>query len=388
MKLGDLETLLNMTILVVDDDPGILDLLKALLEFRGFRRILQAKNVDEAVRILESSQRIDLVLSDEIMPLTKGMQLLSFIKLTPSLASIPVIMISGATRSDVVVESIRLGAEDFLSKPIVKELLWARVFSSLERKHLRDREQKLLLKLQEEKQRSEELLASVMPARIANCMKRGDTHITELLPCVSVLFADMCGFTPLTVSLSPEELVDTLNELFLFLDSLADEYKIEKIKTIGDSYMACSGIDGNVKDHADRCAQFAKAAIVGAKWFNERRGIDINLRIGISSGSVISGIIGHKRPMFDMWGETVNIASRMESHGLPGRAQISEATYKALTRNWGYQFRGEIETKGHGTVRTYCSPDYVSEQNATTDIAETMTAIDPSVLLGRRAARQ
>lgn len=363
MKLGETEELLSMTILVVDDEPMFLELLKTLLTVRGFKRVLTANSTVEAFKVLEKSDpAVDLILSDVNMPEHSGHELLRLVKSHKEFRHIPVIMISGMGRFDAVIRCIKSGADDFLGKPVEKELLWARVISSLERKLLRDKEHDLLLRLDEAKERTEALLYSVMPRRIAKRLQEGENFIAERLENVSVLFADMVGFTPFAKNKPPEHLVNILNELFMFMDRLAEEFDLEKIKTIGDNYMLAGGINPRQEDHAERCVQFARASIEGLNRLRYFQELGITMRVGIHSGTLVGGIIGNKRPMFDLWGETVNLASRMESHGIPNRIQVSPSTFQQLPNEYGFKLRGEIDVKGAGIMRTYISPVYVDEE--------------------------
>lgn len=207
--------------------------------------------------------------------------------------------------------------------------------------------------LQAEKQTSERLLLNVLPAPIADRLKTGESLIVDRFENVSVLFADLVGFTNHAAQTSPEALVTMLNELFSTYDRLAEQHGLEKIKTIGDAYMVVAGIPQPVADHAIAIAHMAVDMITALESYAKRTGYDLGIRIGIHSGSVVAGVIGTKKFIYDLWGDTVNTASRMESTGLPGRIQVSEATQALLAGQFELEERGEIEVKGKGKMRTY-----------------------------------
>jgi class 3 adenylate cyclase len=170
---------------------------------------------------------------------------------------------------------------------------------------------------------------------------------------VTVLFADIVGFTEIAATLSPINLVELLNEIFSEFDRLTEIYNLEKIKTIGDSYMAVAGLPTPRDDHADAVAAMALDMQTAIQNFNRRNQRHFQIRIGIHSGSVVAGVIGLKKFIYDLWGDTVNTASRMESHGIAGTIQVSEDTYQLLKGAYELEPRGSIEIKGKGEMKTY-----------------------------------
>jgi class 3 adenylate cyclase len=204
-----------------------------------------------------------------------------------------------------------------------------------------------------ERARSERLLLNVLPAPIAHRLKSAPSVIAESVPSVTVLFADVVGFTSLSARLSPPELVTRLNELFTEFDRLAEEHGVEKIKTIGDAYMAVAGAPTATLRDPHAVADLALAMLERVRAFSTRSSEPLELRIGIHTGAAVAGVIGTKKFAYDLWGETVNTASRMESHGLPGRIQVSEATVRALGDRYAFEVRGEIDVKGIGRARTW-----------------------------------
>jgi class 3 adenylate cyclase len=206
--------------------------------------------------------------------------------------------------------------------------------------------------LDAEKQKSEALLLNVLPGPIAERLKLENRPIADGFQDVSVLFADIVGFTKLSERLSPEALVGRLNQLFSAFDDLLDRFKLEKIKTIGDAYMVVGGLNGG-KDHALALAELALDMLARIKELRSELHEDFSVRIGINTGPVVGGVIGKKKFIYDVWGDTVNIASRMESTGSPGSVQVSHETYLRIQHMYVFEDRGEIEVKGKGLMRTW-----------------------------------
>jgi class 3 adenylate cyclase len=207
--------------------------------------------------------------------------------------------------------------------------------------------------LADEKQKSERLLLNVLPGPIAERLKTADGVIVDKFDAVSVLFADIVGFTALSARTTPEALVGMLDELFSAFDRLAEKHGLEKIKTIGDCYMVVSGIPEPRPDHAASIARMAIDMLEELGAYARRRGTDLTIRVGINTGSVVAGVIGRKKFIYDLWGDTVNTASRMESHGVAGRIHVTQATYELLRDDFDFEPRGTIEIKGKGPMHTY-----------------------------------
>ncbi|SHN17585.1 adenylate/guanylate cyclase domain-containing protein [Roseibium suaedae] len=207
--------------------------------------------------------------------------------------------------------------------------------------------------LEDETRRSEVLLLNILPAKIASRLKAHEEPVADKHESVSILFADLAGFSNITRKMSADELVSLLNDLFSRFDRLVDEHHVEKIKTIGDAYMAAAGLHGSVVDHAARIANLALEMQSAVREFRQRNSIDLELRIGIHSGPVIAGVIGKRKFSYDLWGDTVNVASRMESEGIPGKIQISEETQKLLPVSYFVSTRGEVQIKGDLPRTTY-----------------------------------
>lgn len=207
--------------------------------------------------------------------------------------------------------------------------------------------------LREEQEKSEKLLLNILPKAIAERLKQNETTIAEYFPEVTVLFADIVGFTALSAVMNPIDLVELLNKIFSRFDLLCDRHGLEKIKTIGDAYMVVGGLPCPRADHAEAIAQMALDMQTEIARFNANNRKYFSIRVGIHSGPVVAGVIGIKKFIYDLWGDTVNLASRMESHGLSWRIQVSETTYKLLEHKYLFQERGIIDVKGKGGMRTY-----------------------------------
>ena len=205
----------------------------------------------------------------------------------------------------------------------------------------------LLNRLSFERKRAEDLLANVLPRQVAAELKQNGHVVARRFESVSVLFADIVGFTPMSEGLSPEDLVDQLNEVFTYFDMLTTDHGCEKIRTIGDAYMVAAGVPERRDDHAQALATVALAMHEYA-----RTG-PMTLRIGINSGPVVAGVIGTTKFQYDVWGDTVNTASRMESHAQPGTIQVSQATYELIKDDFRCTPRGPIEVKGKGILETW-----------------------------------
>jgi len=198
-----------------------------------------------------------------------------------------------------------------------------------------------------------ELLNNVLPSSIAARLKKKEPTIADGFQNASILFADIAGFTPVSQKMTPDELVEMLDAIFSRFDELVDEYGLEKIKTIGDEYMVASGIPIPREDHAEALANFALAMRDSLAEYSAANDVDLQMRIGINSGPVVAGVIGKRRFLYDLWGDSVNTASRMESHGIPGEIQVTEATRDLLDGQFTFIDRGLIDIKGKGPMQTY-----------------------------------
>src|SRR5262245_14122727 len=202
-------------------------------------------------------------------------------------------------------------------------------------------------------ERSEQLLLNVLPERIAARLKRGEEPIADYHDEISVLFADLAGFTVRSAHETPAQTVAVLNEVFSVFDGLVHRYGLEKIRTIGDSYMVAAGAPVARRDHTQAICAMALDLREEVIRLNAKHGWDLSFRIGINCGPAVAGIVGREKFHYDLWGDTVNVASRMESHGLPGQIQVTEALYERLKDEFRFEPRGVIDVKGKGPTMTY-----------------------------------
>ncbi|HMA36860.1 MAG TPA: adenylate/guanylate cyclase domain-containing protein [Chloroflexia bacterium] len=339
------------TVLVVDDNEANRDLLARQIG-RGGHVVALADSGYEALQRLATEQ-FDLILLDIMMPGMNGYAVLEQIKADPTLRHLPVIMISALDDLDSVIRCIEMGADDYLAKPFNPVLLQARVAACLEKKWLRDKEQAHFQQLEAEREKAERLLLNVLPRAIAERLKAGQSLIVDSFPEVTVLFADIVDFTLLAGRISPPEIVGLLNRVFSIFDLLADQHGLEKIKTIGDAYMVVSGLPTPRPDHAAAMAEMALDMLQEIAHIRAGNGEPVHVRIGIHTGPAIAGVIGTKKFSYDLWGDAVNTASRMEALGSPDSIQVTEATYAQLCHAYQLVRRGVIAVKGKGEMTTY-----------------------------------
>jgi len=346
-------------VLLVDDSRLLRMGLRRSLEEIGLTDIVEAGDGREAIEILVR-EHFDLMLLDMEMPEMNGMEVLAVLRDTPHHPWPPVIVISGGTGIDDAVRCIELGAEDYLSKPFNPVLLRARVKTSVERKQLRDQEVMRMRQLKrqhealaQEQEKTEQLLLNILPYKIAQRLKAGEEHIADACPNVSVLFADMVGFTAMSRTMTPSALVEVLGDLFSRFDLITEKHGLEKIKTIGDCYMLAGGVPEPRDDHAHAAVDAAMDMCVALEEMHARTGGALRMRIGVHSGPIVAGVIGIRKFTYDLWGDTVNVASRMESTGQPGRIHISTHTAQLIEGEFNLEPRGAIEVKSLGMVETF-----------------------------------
>jgi adenylate cyclase len=338
-------------ILIVDDDETNRDLLSRRLSREG-HSFEMAENGAVALDIARASS-FDVILLDIMMPVMDGFATLQALQADDALRRIPVIMLSALDQVDSVARCIEMGADDFLPKPFNAVLLRARLGSSLEKKRLRDREEEYLRQIEAERERSEQLLLNILPAPIADRLKAGESTIADGFNEVTILFSDLVGFTAMSAGISAERLVGRLNNVFRAFDALATDLGVEKIKTIGDAYMVVGGLPLPQPDHADRIAQMGLGMLRAIDAYNSDADEPLGIRIGINTGPVVAGVIGSTKFAYDLWGDAVNTASRMESTGVPGKIQISESSAGLLEDRFELEYRGLVKAKGKGELNTY-----------------------------------
>ena len=331
-------------ILIVDDNEDNRYTLQLMLESDGHERIASATGGNEAIALIEK-EKFRLVLLDLMMPDLNGDEVLKLIKSDPDKRDIPVVMISADTNADKVSQCIELGADDYLPKPFNPTILRARVAAALRRHSLRAMENEYLVKIENEKRHSESLLRNILSAEIATRLRNGESNIADQLDDATVIFADVVGFGKITARMKAFEIVACLNQLFSEFDKLAEDAGIEKIKTIGDNYMAIAGVPTARTNHARMAAKFALDTVAATVRLRSRLPVPFTIRVGLHSGPVMAGVIGTRKFAYDVWGDTVNIAARMEAASEPNRVLASAATVKALGSDYGFDGPHKIDNK-------------------------------------------
>ncbi len=350
--------ILKAKLLIVDDQAANVLLLERLLRSAGYLSITSTQNPHEVCE-LHRKNHYDLILLDLQMPDLNGFQVMEGLKEIETEGYLPVLVITA--QPDEKLRALKAGAKDFVSKPFDLAEVLARVQNLLEVRLLHSETKKLYKQVVAEQKVSERLLHNVLPQAIAERLKgrpevMADNFsdiIADTYPDVTVLFADIVGFTKFSEGVSAAVLISVLNDIFIRFDNIADHWGLEKIKTIGDSYMAAAGLPIPVPNHAERAANMALDMLEVMDRFNEQSDYQLNIRIGMSTGAAVAGVIGKRKFLYDLWGDVVNTASRMESHGVAGRIQITDSTRLQLGELFLLEKRGAIEVKGKGEMNTW-----------------------------------
>ena len=345
-------------VLLIDDQAMIGEAVKRMLAQQPDVAFEFCPEADAALDAALAF-RPTVILQDLVMPGINGLDMVGRFRSVPETEQIPVIVLSAREEALVKAQLFEAGANDYLVKlPDQIELIARiRVHSDaykrlLERNAAFDALEKSLADLKREREKSERLLLNILPEKIAERLKEGEASIAESFSCVTVLFADLCGFTEFSQHVDARNLVAMLDEIFSTFDHLARAHGVEKIKTIGDAYMAVAGLPIPRDDHAEAVAAMALGMQEAFRGVMKSRGLAMDLRIGMHSGPVAAGVIGRHKFTYDLWGDTVNLASRMESHGEPSRIHVSQATRDLLEGKFRFADRGEITVKGKGAMHT------------------------------------
>ena len=332
-------------ILVVDDNDDNRFALTRRLNRQGYANVVVAERGRQALELLHASP-FDLLLLDIMMPEMNGYRVLEAIKASAKLRDIPVVMISAVDEIDSVVRCIELGAEDYLPKPFNATLLRARVGACLEKKRLRDQEAAYLAQIEIEKKRSDDLLHAILPAGAVRELKVTGAVQPRRFEEVAVLFCDVVGFTEYCEQRSPEQVVAELQCLVERLEAIALDHAMEKIKTVGDAFLATAGLLNQADDpvlQSTRCglAMSRAAPETPPHW---------QVRVGIHLGPVVAGVVGSRQYLYDLWGDTVNTAARIAEHADPGRVVMAASTWTRIQDHCRGRSRGVVEMKGKGEV--------------------------------------
>jgi class 3 adenylate cyclase len=339
-------------LLVVDDNEDNRYTLTRRLKREGYANLTEAVDGQEALNVL-GRQPIDLVLLDIMMPVMNGYETLERMKSDMALRDIPVIMISAVDEMESVVRCIELGAEDHLPKPFNAALLRARISASLEKKRLRDQQDAYLQQIEVEKKRADALLHATLPNAAVQELKTTNMVRPRRFEEVVVLFCDVVGFTGYCDQHAPEEVVAHLQELVNACEEIVARHGLEKIKTIGDAFMATAGLLQYVDDPAAASVRAGFEMIDTVK----AQAAAWDLRVGIHMGPVVAGVIGRQQFIFDLWGDTVNVASRIVAEADPASVLTSAPVWRNLQNGFRGSSKGLVDLKGKGSLELIqCHP--------------------------------
>lgn len=334
-------------ILIIDDEPFNVDYLEQELEDLDYDTV-SGSNGQEAL-ILTETESPDVILLDVQMPVMDGFQALTILKSDSQTRDIPVIIISAAHDMDNVIKGIEMGAEDYLPKPFDPTLLRARITASLEKKAWHDLEKMYLEQIEAEKKRADELLHVILPEPIVDELKKTNSFKPRYFENVAILFADVVGFTPYSETHSPKQVVENLQHMIAAYENVTIRNKMQKIKTNGDAFMAAAGLFEPLENPVFTCVQagwrmLEIAASLPDPW---------QVRIGIHTGPVIGAILGHHQYLFDIWGDSVNTAQRVESHGANSAVNLSKTAWEMVAHLCNGRSLGMVELKGKGKMELY-----------------------------------
>jgi adenylate cyclase len=369
-------------ILIVDDTPENITILSGLLA--TFQKMV-ATGGEKALELIRGDNPPDLVLLDVEMPGLNGFEVCRQLKSDPETQRIPIIFLTGNLDKKMTVEGFKLGASDFMTKPFDPDELMVRITTQLELSDSRERLEGMVFQLEtssrllknsneevgrqrkaleDERNRTDSLLLNILPEHVARELKEKGSITPRHYPIATVLFTDLAGFTKITKGMDPTALVDELNHLFVGFDRIIKQHNMEKIKTIGDGYMAVGGIP---VQNSTNPVEAIEAAMELIAFVHSRREENVKnrlppweVRIGIHTGEIIAGVIGSNKFTYDIWGATVNIASRMESAGEPGKVNISGITYQLVKDKYRCVRRGNIEVKNMGKMEMYFAEERIN----------------------------
>jgi class 3 adenylate cyclase len=334
------------TILIIDDDAGEQEMATRICEDAGHVGVAVGSLEDGIERAL--TQDYDAILLDWNMPGGGARTFLSRYHETNLAHRAPVILISAEGDSNVFIDAMRLGAVDFLQKPYDRKELIARLDYAVRTKLAEERLSNAMARLRREEESRRHLVLNIFPSHIAGRVMKGENPIADLAPDVGVLFVDIVGFTRLTLTTTPKDIIAFLSLTFEWMESLTSRYGIEKIKTIGDSFLAVSGLTEERPIHLSMLADFALHLLQYAKKIVTPAQIPLSLRMGLHRGPVIAGVVGKQKLGYDLWGETVNFAARLERLAQPDTILTSSEVFQSLDKDYTLTPAGQQEVKDLG----------------------------------------
>lgn len=324
-------------VLIVDDAVENLQVLSGLLKDKY--RVKIAKNGEKALELANASEKPNLILLDVVMPGMSGFEVCAQLKSDESTKNIPVIFITALNEATDETKGFSVGGADFIAKPFHPDVVLARIQTHIE--------------LQAAKQKSDTLLKVLLPENVVNDLINTGKHIPEIHNNVSVLFFDFVGFTNMTTQMNPQVLIEELSGIFTDFDEICSKHHATRIKTIGDAYMATTGLGTDDKSHAVNLVNTGIDFINYLNHRNQTAEYKWQCRIGIHSGSVIAGIIGKNRFAYDILGDDVNIAAKVESAGVPMKVTITEATKQLCGEQFISESIGKVMLKRRGEMELF-----------------------------------
>jgi adenylate cyclase len=334
-------------LLVVDDNEANRDMLGRRLMRLGYAVTAAVDGYDALDRVAQTP--FDLILLDVMMPGLDGFEVLRRLKADPAQRHVPVIVLSASDEVESAVRCIELGAEDYLPKPIDAVLLRARIGASLEKKRLRDREVLHLNQIDAERRRADELLHVILPGEVVAELKATNGVAPRRFEDVAVLFCDIVGFTSYCDVREPHEVIPPLQGLVERYEEIVLRHDLQKIKTIGDAFMAAAGLLRPLDSPVEACVRAGLEMVAAARSL----ATDWDVRVGIHVGPVVAGVLGQRQYLFDLFGDTVNTAARIESNGVPGSVTLSAAAWTTLAGRARSTSLGMVEIKGKGSLELF-----------------------------------
>ncbi len=334
-------------VLVVDDSPQSREILVHHLRHWGYEPAV-AETGEQCLRLL-AERRFDVLLLDVLLPDLNGIEVLATLRERKLAGDLAVVMVSALEEKGSITASLELGAQDYISKPIDPAVLRARLSNIYEKKILHDQAKQQIERLASEMRRSDDLLRVILPDKIAEELLATDGVVARRHEGVAVMFADIVGFTAYCESHAAEEVVVQLQALFIAIEDLCERHRVQKIKSLGDAIMACAGLLDAEKDPVARCVDLGRAIIDVAR----QHPAGWAVRVGVHVGHVVSGIVGRRRFLYDIWGDTVNTAQRVELHGSPGRVCLTAAAAAQLPARYKASSIGAHDLKGKGPTELF-----------------------------------
>lgn len=346
----------KLTVLIVEDSPVNRKILAELLLRHGY--ITRTAETGEAALELLEKELPDLILLDILLPGMDGYATCKQLKTNERTANIPVVFISSLGTTADIIGAFEVGGVDYITKPFQHDEVLARINTHLHIRRLQRKLEEQNRQLAEEKQKSEALLRNVLPERIARELLATGTCVPQLYPDTTVCFIDIVGFTKASSTLAPEIIIRELNDIFTAFDLICGKYGCERMKTIGDAYLFACGIPEENQDHAENVAHSALEMIKFLQQRNSSARHAWQIRVGMHSGPVIGGVIGTEKYLYDIFGDTVNIAARMEKTSCPMQINVSDGTRLLLKDHFLFSNGKETEIKGKGKQITYTLTGY------------------------------